>query len=291
MTPQELAVVNDSQGDWQIRVVPNKYPAVSVATERHAQGLQSLGVCGERFAPHGAHEVIVESPRHVLDWTELSTDELANVLRMFRDRLGNAFAEHRLTAGLIFKNVGQAAGASLEHVHSQLIALPFVPHVLELEVVIANVFHQQRSECLMCHLLADEIRQGTRMIVQNSHFAAICAYAARQPYETWIIPKAHASHYAELSDAESEALAAIFRQTLRLLGTVLTPLAYNAVLHTAPAGDERSAAFHWHWEVIPRSASLAGFEWGTGMYINSVSPERAAIRLRSSNSGENLPIQ
>jgi UDPglucose--hexose-1-phosphate uridylyltransferase len=283
-TPHELAVVNDAQGEWQVRVVPNKYPAVAM----NAPGLQSPGVGS--LAPHGIHEVIIESPRHVSDWSELAVDELALVLTMFRDRLRAAFDQPNIRYGLIFKNVGQTAGASLEHVHSQLIALPFVPEVLECELLIAAEYHTQHGKCLMCDLLASEIKHGERVVIENEHFAAITAYAGRQPYESLIVPKSHSLSILDINDEVSRSLAAILRDMVTRLASVLSPLAYNLVLHTAPLDGKRSAAFHWHWELIPRSTSLAGFEWATGMHINSVSPERAALRLRASNSSEKLPI-
>ncbi|MDZ4658308.1 MAG: DUF4921 family protein [Bythopirellula sp.] len=296
-TPHELAVVNDAQGAWQVRVVPNKYPAVALASgEREPPASQALtanlaGDLRPPLASHGVHEVIIESPRHVHDWSELSAEELAAVLTMFRDRIEHAYTAHHIKSALVFKNVGQAAGASLEHIHSQMIALPFVPEVLDCELNIAADFHDRTGACLMCRLVADEIQQGSRLVIENSYFAAICAYAGRQPYETWIMPKAHASDFARMSAPESAALADILGELVRRLRAVLSPCAYNLVLHTAPREDKRAAAFHWHWELIPRSTSLAGFEWGTGMHINSVSPERAAIRLRALKFGENLPIQ
>jgi UDPglucose--hexose-1-phosphate uridylyltransferase len=287
-TPHELAVTNDAAGEWQVRVVPNKYPAVaSVSTEYAVPGTL---LDQHASAPHGLHEVIIESPRHVCDWTELSVDELTLVLTMFRDRL-LAAAMAGFTFGLIFKNVGQTAGASLEHVHSQLIALPFVPEVLECELRIATDYHSQHGKCLMCELLAAEIKHGERLVIENEHFAAITAYAGRQPYESLIVPKSHSLCILDINDEVSRSLAAILRDMVTRLASVLSPLAYNLVLHTAPLDGKRSAAFHWHWELIPRSTSLAGFEWATGMHINSVSPERAALRLRASNSSEKLPIQ
>jgi UDPglucose--hexose-1-phosphate uridylyltransferase len=237
------------------------------------------------------HEVIIESPRHIYDWSELPTKELVTVLSMFRDRMEHAYTLHHMTTALVFKNVGRDAGASLEHVHSQLIALPFVPEVLECELRKSAEFRNRTEGCLMCRLLADEIQQQTRMVIENAHFAAFCAFAGRQPYETWILPKSHASDFTQIDAQESQALAEILGELVRRLHGVLTPCAYNLVLHTAPREDQRAAAFHWHWEMIPRSTSLAGFEWGTGMHINSVSPERAAIRLRMSKAGEKLSIQ
>jgi UDPglucose--hexose-1-phosphate uridylyltransferase len=284
-TPHELAVTNDAPGEWQVRVVPNKYPAVAV----NARGLQSPGV--ESLAPDGIHEVIIESPRHVCDWSELSVDQLALVLTMFRDRLRAAFDQPDIRYGLIFKNVGQTAGASLEHVHSQLIALPFVPDVMECEIRTSAEYQTEHGGCLMCELLAAEIKHGERLVMENEHFAAVTAYAGRQPYESLIVPKSHISSFLEITDEVSRSLAEVLRDMVTRLGTVLSPLAYNLVLHTAPLDGERSSAFHWHWELIPRSTSLAGFEWATGMHINSVSPERAALRLRTSNSSKKLPIQ
>jgi UDPglucose--hexose-1-phosphate uridylyltransferase len=295
-TPHELAVVNDSQGEWQIRVVPNKYPAVAPAPSggRKSPAVDALQVAGDLrppLAPDGVHEVIIESPRHIQDWSELATDEIAKLLQVFRERIAHAYTNHGMRSALLFKNVGQGAGASLEHIHSQLIALPFVPEVLETELAVAAEFQSHSGECLMCRLLANERSEGSRFVIENDHFAAFCAYAGRQPYETWIVPKVHASDFLEISAQKSLALAEILGELVRRLRTLLAPLAYNLVLHTAPVGDERQAAFHWHWELIPRSTSLAGFEWGTGMHINSVSPERAAIRLRASKSGEKVPIQ
>ena len=295
-TPHELAVVNDAAGKWQVRVVPNKYPAVALASGgRESPAGDAFPTAGDLRPPlapaYGVHEVIIESPRHITDWSELSTAELATVLTVFRDRIKHSVDEHQMTSALIFKNVGQAAGASLEHVHSQLVALPFVPPELALELIYSSGFFKEHRECLLCRLMADETKDGKRLVIENDHFAAICAYAGRQPYETWILPKSHAASFTSLSGEESHFLAAILIELVRRLGAVLSPLAYNLVLHTAPLGQKNVGHFHWHWELIPRSTSLAGFEWGTGMYINSVSPERAAIRLRTSKSGEKLPIQ
>lgn len=303
-TPPELATVLDAEGNWQVRVVPNKYPVVSMMAcggrepsaylPAHAANAGDLRPPLAKEAPHGIHEVIIESPRHIYDWTELSPDELATVLRVFRDRIKDAYATHQIKSALIFKNVGEAAGASLEHVHSQLIALPFAPEVLDTELAVAAEYHQEHGQCLMCRLLSDEVQDGTRLVARNSHFAAICVYAGRQPYETWIVPNEHQHDFTQLSDEQSKELAVILQHVLRRFSKLndLPQLpAYNAVLHTAPSSGVLAAEFHWHWEIIPRSTSLAGFEWGTGMHINPVSPERAAFQLRSSNSSENLPIQ
>lgn len=290
-TPHELAVLRNTQGAWQARVVPNKFPAVGLASdELWTQGVPSPGVDGQCLAPHGVHEVIIESARHVRDWADLKREEVVDVLRLFRDRINNAYREHGMTTAILFKNVGQGAGASLEHIHSQLVVLPFAPQVLDEELRIAAEFYASSGKCLMCDLLDKEI-QGERFVLENEHFSAFCAYAGRQPYEMWIVPKEHGSRFTELADSHFGSLAEILRELVRRLSAVIVEPAYNLVLHMAPMNDDRARAFHWHWELIPRTTSLAGFEWGTGMHINSVSPERAAIRLRALKPGEKLPIQ
>jgi UDPglucose--hexose-1-phosphate uridylyltransferase len=273
-----LATVCDATGNWQIRVVPNKYPAVAPdAPLVDATGHPLLPVDRAR----GVHEVVIESPQHVHDWLDLPQSAVAGVLAMLAERLRVAFGQYNLVAGQVFKNVGKGAGASLEHVHSQLLALPFVPAGLEAKLHLAARHFQAEQECLYCHLCREELAHGDRLVCQNSQFVAACAFAGRQPYETWIMPQKHLSQFSDLqAGGLATALAEILQEVLRRLAAVIQPLAYNLVLHTAPARDPRSEAFHWHWEVIPRTASLAGFEWGIGVYINSLSPERAAGRLR-----------
>ncbi len=277
-TPRELAKLADSEGNWQVRVVPNKFPAVSLeAAVSH--GLQSgLNQC-EPAA--GTHEVIIESPRHISDWTELSADALSVVLGVFADRLKHTYEQRQLQSAVIFKNVGVRGGASLEHVHTQLMAFPFVPDILDQELQAAAEYHSRNEKCLFCEIIASELADRRRLVHENDHFLAFCAYAGRQPFECWFLPKLHASSFTDLADPA--ALADTLQAVIYRLSGIISPPAYNLILHTAPARDPRSDFFHWHWELIPRSTSLAGLEWGGGVYINSVSPERAARILLEIN--------
>ena len=276
-TPHELACARDSHGNCQVRVVPNKYPVVG-------PDAPEVGVCENPLAiaetPLGVHEVIIESPLHVRDWLDLSVEQVAEVLGMFVGRLEFALEQPRIESALIFKNVGQGAGASLEHVHSQLVGLPFVPTLLEAELAIASRHRAMQGSCLFCDLLREELRHRQRLVCENEDFVAFCAFAGRQPYETWVLPRRHSPLFTGVSRQEIGSLASVLQQVLHRLSEIVSPLAYNLVLHTAPPRDERSEAFHWHWELIPRTASLAGLEWGTGVFINSVSPERAANILQ-----------
>jgi UDPglucose--hexose-1-phosphate uridylyltransferase len=291
-TPHESAATWDADGAWRVRVVPNKYPAVALEPSApSACGLapQALGDDAafggaKPQAAVGIHEVIIESPRHVTELTELDADQFVAVLRMYRDRLRHWAADGRLRHAVVFKNSGFAAGASLEHVHSQLVALPFVPVAVQTELAGAAAWHASSGRCVFCETVAREREQGERLVLDESGYAAVCAYAGRQPFETWIVPTRHSARFDELADAELPALASILQETLRRLSVQCArrgfPLAYNLILHASPFDDAHAASYHWHWELIPRTTHLAGLEWGAGVYINPVSPERAARELR-----------
>jgi UDPglucose--hexose-1-phosphate uridylyltransferase len=271
-TPAATAEI-PGDGPWQVRVIPNKYPAVRY---------DAMEAAGAAEAPLGAHEVIVESPRHLRDVTELSTDELATVLSVYRDRLRYWSKDERLRHATLFKNVGFAAGASLGHVHTQLVALPFVPATVEAELEGSRRHYQSRGECIYCRLLADELRTGARLVAQQGSFAAFCASAGRQPYETWLLPQQHAAQFHELADGDLAAFASLLQQVLGKLRQRLGELSYNLILHTLPFHSDEARLYHWHWELIPRTSHFAGLEWGAGVHINPLAPERAAQRLRDS---------
>jgi UDPglucose--hexose-1-phosphate uridylyltransferase len=265
-TPEALAEVRDAEGRWQVRVVPNKYPAVA----------SQAGAA----APLGAHEVIIESPAHVAEVFDLAAAQFATVLGVYRDRLRHWAGSGAFRHGIVFKNSGSAAGASIEHVHSQLIALPYVPELVQAELTSAERFYAENQSCLFCELVQREQSAGDRLVLRRDGYVAFCAYAGRQPFETWILPERHAARFERSSDDELAALAAVLQDVLRRLQAQADSLAYNLILHTAPWDGAHDASYHWHWELIPRSSQLAGFELGAGVYINPVSPERAARNLR-----------
>jgi UDPglucose--hexose-1-phosphate uridylyltransferase len=283
ITPDATATVLGADGQWRVRVIPNKFPAVSLDA---ACGLAREGEGRAKpQAAFGVHEVIVESPDHVLDPTALGEDHFAAVLRTYRDRMRSWAGDSRLVHPLVFKNSGFDAGASLEHIHSQLVVLPYVPEAVQAELTGAGQFFAARRQCVFCDLLRRETAAGDRLILKERGFAAVSAFAARQPYETWIIPERHAARAEASTDAELADLAHVLLATLRrlqarahLLGR---SLAYNLILHTGPFNDEHADSYHWHWELTPRMTHLAGLEWGAGVAINPVSPERAARELRS----------
>ncbi len=266
-TPHASLEVHNAAGQWRVRVVPNKFPAVSLSS-----------------AAIGAHEVIIESPTHATELLELDADQFTTVLAVYRDRLAHWARDSRLRHGIVFKNSGHGAGASLEHVHSQLVALPYVSPSVEAELAGAQEFGAAQGACIFCHLLAQEIAAAERLVFARDGYAALCPYAARQPFETWILPTRHAARFDQTPDAELPDLARAIRGVVGQLAAVARSagrdLAYNLLLHTGPFDEAHAATYHWHWELVPRTTHLAGLEWGAGVFINPVSPERAARALR-----------
>jgi UDPglucose--hexose-1-phosphate uridylyltransferase len=280
-TPGEVAALRskgstaDGPG-WRVRVVPNRYPALEqtadqpTTSNRFYSSLPGLGV----------HEVIVECADHLTRTTDLSEVQLAEVLVTYRDRLLAAKLEPRLRSGMIFKNVGSAAGASIEHSHSQLIATPLLGTSLAQELSSAGQFYHSQRRCIFCELIERERADGRRMVLDATGFVAFCPYAARFPYETWILPNAHSSHYETLSRHDCNQLASVLLGAMAKIEAAADRPAYNYVIHSAPFDAEAHDLYHWHIEIIPRLTSTAGFEWGSGLYINPLAPERAADRLR-----------
>jgi UDPglucose--hexose-1-phosphate uridylyltransferase len=264
-TPVETAAVLDDKGRWRVRVVPNKYPAVTPDQD-------------ERKA-FGVHEVIIESSEHLLSVTQLSVDELTRVLGVYRDRLRYWSTEPLLKHISLFKNSGFAAGASLEHIHSQLVALPYVPPSVQAELDGAASYADVHGRCVFCDFCQDEVQNAVRVVIQQGGYVAICAVAPRQPYETWLIPERHAARFEATGDGQIAALAKVLHQLLSRLEAASPGVSYNLLLHTAPysAAEED---YHWHWELVPRLTHEAGLEWGGGVYITPLSPERAAKHLR-----------
>ena len=256
--------------------MPNKFPALEIEgdLEKHGEGMYDMmrGV--------GAHEVIIESPRHLTSTTELTDDALRDVLAIYRDRMLDLKKDSRLVYGMVFKNVGAAAGASLEHTHSQLIVTPIVPISVAEEIDGSHAFYRYRGRCPFCDMIEQELTFEKRIVFDSPGFVAFCPFAARFPFETWIVPVAHASHYETITRQGCEELARVVKRVLLKIETALDRPAYNYIIHTAPFDTQALGHYHWHMEIIPRVTKTAGFEWGTGFYINPVPPEEAAAFMR-----------
>ena len=280
-TPPEIAAVRplgtepDSPG-WTVRVVPNKFPALRPDERLQVQGHGPY----HTVSGFGAHEVIIESPRHLVSPTEMAPEDMEAVIRMYCERARALSTDERLAYTMIFKNVGEDAGASIEHSHSQLIAVPVMPKRVHEEMSCCEQFYKDRSRCLFCDIMAQELASGERVVLVTDDFMVICPYAARFPFEMWVLPREHEPHFYEMDPARAAGLADALQEALARLEVCLQEPAYNHAVHTAPTTGQDSDHYHWHIEVIPRVTRMAGFEWGTGFYINPMAPESAAEHLR-----------
>ncbi|MEE9593717.1 MAG: galactose-1-phosphate uridylyltransferase [Thermoplasmata archaeon] len=279
MTPPEILVYPSNATDgsaWRVRCVPNLYPALTLDGEvrTEANGLyHSLqGV--------GAHEIIIETPDHSRGFAALSKRQIDEVLRAYVARAGELAKDPRLSYVLIFKNEGAEAGASLFHTHSQLIATPIVPRRIQDELRGALAFYANRGTCVYDSILEEEMEGATRVVTANKAFVALCPYASRFPFEVWILPRRHRPRFEDISAGERRSLAGLLRETLRRLDTLVGNPPFNWYFHTAPSDGDDYEYYHWHMEITPRLSRIAGFERGTGFYINSVPPEDAAQLLR-----------
>jgi UDPglucose--hexose-1-phosphate uridylyltransferase len=225
--------------------------------------------------------VVIETPEHRKTLANFSEKEFEDVLWAYRDRILDLKKDARFRYIMIFKNYGEPAGASLEHSHSQLIALPVIPTVVIEEMVGAKTHFEEKERCIFCDIIRQEVMDGSRLVAENQEFVAITPFASRFPFEVWILPKRHAASFQEGQKSQYEALAKIFLDVLRRLNKALMNPPYNFILHTAPLQDKGSEDYyHWHFEIMPTLTQVAGFEWGTGFYINPTPPEEAAQFLR-----------
>ena len=263
---------------WQVRVVPNKYPALIIEgnLDKEGEGLY------DRMNGIGAHEVIIESPVHEQSFSALPPEKMLLVLKAFKERINDLGRDPRFKYAMIFKNHGKAAGASLEHSHSQLIALPILPRMIVSELAGALSYFRYKERCIFCDIIRQEIKQDVRVVCQNEHFITLTPFAPRTPFEMWVLPKYHSSAYCKEEDSNLFSLAQLLSETLRRLDSCIADVPYNFVLHNEPLQSDGLEHYHWHFEIVPKLTSIAGFEWGSGFYINPMPPEEAAAYLRQS---------
>lgn len=281
LTPHEVLAYRPQQGPanssgWTVRVVPNKFPALQVEGE---MGREGMGLY-DRMNGIGAHEVIIETPDHKATLADLAPKHIEDILWSYRDRMVDLKRDIRLRFILVFKNHGAAAGATLEHTHSQLIALPVVPTSVAAEIDGCRSHYQQKERCIYCDIVRQELTERTRIVADNPEFVVVTPFAPRFPFEMWILPKRHAAYFEESQKTQFEWLARILSESLRRMDRVLSNPAYNFILHTSPLHEKTGDFYHWHIELIPKLTQVAGFEWGTGFYINPVTPEESAKFLR-----------
>ena len=280
-TPPEIAAFrphgsHPNGPGWRVRVVPNRFPALRVEEnlEKHGDGIYD-GMAGV-----GAHEVIIETPEHHQTMAGLRPESIREVLWIYRDRLLDLKNDRRFVHGMLFKNVGQAAGSTIAHTHSQLVVTPVVPPAVQEELNGSRAFFEYRGRCVYCDMIRQELADEKRIVLDTSGFTAFCPYASRFPFEIWIVPKHHSSRFDQIAKAGVDDLGHVLHEVLSKLERGLDGPAYNYYVHTSPFDQHDSPHYHWHLEVIPRLSAVGGFEWGSGLHINPVAPESAAAFLR-----------
>jgi UDPglucose--hexose-1-phosphate uridylyltransferase len=281
LTPHEITAHRKQGGPntqgWTVRVVPNKYPALRIEGELIKEG---FGVF-DTMSGIGAHEVIVETPDHYKDMADFTYNEMEDVVWEYLSRSLDLRQDKRFKYILIFKNFGKVAGASLEHAHSQLIALPIVPKRVQEELDGAAKYYDYKERCIFCDIIRQEKEEKERIIYEDERVLAFCPYISRFPYEVWILPKKHSSDFTSLQRDSVGCLARAMRDSLARIKKLLSDPPYNFIIHTSPVDGHEREDYHWHIEIMPKLTKVAGFEWGSGFYINPVPPHIAAANLLS----------
>ncbi|MFH0791348.1 MAG: galactose-1-phosphate uridylyltransferase [Candidatus Omnitrophota bacterium] len=288
-TPPEIYAVRPNQTPantrgWELRVVPSIAPFLRIEGEldRRGKGLYDLmnGI--------GAHEIVIETNQHIANIADLSEGQISRIITCYIDRIIDLDKDRRFKYVLVFKNHGWTAGAGrITHSRSQLIATPVNPKRVKEELVGARQYYEYHERCVFCDLIKQEIESKNRLILDIDGFIAVTPFAARFPFEVWVLPKKHSCDFVSLDMDARLNLARIMKKVLLKLKKGLNDPPYNYIIHTAPFRHEKTGYwksidydYHWHIEIMPRLTRVAGFEWGTGCYICPLPPENAAQFLR-----------
>ncbi len=274
---------DESSRKWWTRVIPNVSPVFRVEGEigRKGEGMY------DKMNSIGASEIIIESPYHSVRPEDIGIDQMARVLATYRDRMADLEKDTRLRYTLIYKNSGIAAGAEHSHPISHLASTPVIPKRVKEELDGAKQYFAYKERCIFCDLMREELRSGSRIIMETRNFIAFCPYASKFPFEAWIMPKIHNCAFQDIRADEVEDMALILSSVLKKLRAIFDGVSFNYFIHSAPNRIPRKnhwhtlgEDFHWHLEIMPRLLRTSGFEWGSGFYILPTSPENAAKYLR-----------
>lgn len=274
--PSIISETPGPDGEWGIRVVPNKYPALQPdgKMERNCHGLYVY------MRGYGRHEVIIETPVHNRHPALMTDGEFASVIEAYHKRYTDLLSRYENMMVIIFRNHGERAGTSLAHPHSQLIATGMVPHHIRRREEEAERYFDEWGRCVFCDMLEFEMREGTRLVAENDSFVAYVPYAADVPFEVWVVPREHKADFGDATDGEKAALAALTREVLGRLCESLNNPDYNYVINTSAQYRSHEPQLHWYLQILPKLTTVAGFEIGSGISINPSIPEEDAAFLR-----------
>jgi len=277
MTPPEIASNRDERGAWTLRVVPNRFPALVPEAESVREENADFF---RRMPGFGQHEVIVETPLHNASFGRAGDEKAYEIVSMYHKRYRCLREDNRFKLITIFRNYGKDAGTSLEHPHSQIVATPIVPLHIRHRLEEATRFYDDNGACLFCRIIEMEKKEKIRVVMEQDGFLVVEPFASRSPFETWILPLEHRSTFSEATVGELTGFARVLNRVLAKFITGLQDPAFNMVIQNAPTDEENVDYYHWHVKIFPRVTTPAGFELGTGVYINTVLPESAAQYLK-----------
>jgi UDPglucose--hexose-1-phosphate uridylyltransferase len=270
---------------WSLRVVPNKYPALVEGGEvmRREEGTGDLFM---KMDGAGYHEVVIEHPDHLQTIATMPVESVEGVIASYVERYKVLIRRPNVELVTIFRNSGPGAGTSIRHPHSQIIASPVVPmnfrHVIEETVR----YYDTMGTCVYCDMIAQERVLGRRVVSETEQFIVIIPFFSRSPFETWILPKAHRASFSGIHEEEKKDLARVLIDILTRLYRGLDNPDYNYMIHSAPYQEDPADYYHWHLRILPRCYEVAGFELGSGIYLNTTSPEECARFLRQTQASE-----
>ena len=284
-TPPEVDAVRPNltganQPGWLVRIVPNRYPALIAEALQDTAAVEPPSEL-TRFLPAiGSHEIVIATPDHHRRASHFSVGQWDTLLAACQFRMQQLMADTRIKHVILFQNHGERAGASRSHEHLQLMGIPMTPQAVSQEVASARTYRARHERCIFCDVLEHEVHEHERLVLADEAFVSFTPWASRMPYELWVVPRAHRPSFMQVPHRERCLLAAHMRELLQRYEQLFGDLAYNWVLHSVPEADPDAEVFHWHIELLPRLSQQAGFEWGTGGFINTTTPEAAATELR-----------
>lgn len=269
-TPPTLIEFDDDKGKWSLRGFNNKFAALSRDSKPINNSYVDMG--------YGVAEIIVESPNHNLTLGQLEIKNVENIIKALVKRYRAISKDENIKYIQMFKNFGHHGGASLEHGHWQIIAVPFIPEIIEKEINGTKEYEREKNLCPYCDMIMKEPMVNKRVVGENESFIIVCPYASQYPYETWILPKKHQRNFVDMDTEEVKNLSILLKQLIRKYEIEFDYPSYNIVIHTLPIN--KSEDFHWHMEILPRLVTGGGFELATGAYINPTPPEQATSILK-----------
>jgi UDPglucose--hexose-1-phosphate uridylyltransferase len=265
---------------WWIRVIPNKFAALS---PKGAGGPKRDVEAGffRKMDGVGRHEVLIESPKHNQYFPDYDDKQAEEVVIALRERYLDMHTDPSIKVVIIFKNHGEQAGTSLAHPHCQTVSTPIVPQSLRRKLAVATRYYDDNGGCLYCDIIEQEVKAGKRVVEESNHFAVFHPFASGVPFETWILPKKHSACFGFMDFDAAKDLGHVLKRNLGRIFKLLGNPDYNIVVHTAPVNEENEDYFHWHLRIIPRLTMLAGFEIGSGIFINTALPEETAAAVKA----------